>query len=114
MVIYNCDDLVCWNAEKSHFPVLENLKLGYAHKLAEFPSDIGEIPTLHRIYLDRCSVAAVISVVRIAVEQEELENEDLRFKIQCKDEEELESVREMMEEEGLESNNLHLKCYSVR
>lgn len=31
LTIYNCDELVSWNGERSHFPVLETLTLGYAY-----------------------------------------------------------------------------------
>lgn len=104
LTIFGCEDLVCWKTNKTHFPVLETLSFGYAYKLVEFPSDVGDIPTHRRIHLD--------SAMRMAVEQEELGNEDLRLEIEFKDEEELESVKEMVEEEGIESNNVRLKYFS--
>ncbi|XP_057774815.1 putative late blight resistance protein homolog R1B-14 [Salvia miltiorrhiza] len=78
------EDLECWETESSHFPVLEHLRLGYMRRLKEIPSDIGDIPTLKSIQLDRfCSDAAFRSAKQIRVEQEELGNEDLRIQLPC-------------------------------
>ncbi|KAL8057160.1 hypothetical protein ABFX02_04G166600 [Erythranthe guttata] len=41
-----CDDLMYWNADSSHFPVLEKLVLKGLSELDDIPLGIGEIPTL--------------------------------------------------------------------
>ncbi|XP_047948299.1 putative late blight resistance protein homolog R1B-14 [Salvia hispanica] len=77
--IYGCD-LVSWNADNSHFPVLESLRLRLS-KLIEFPSGIGEIGTLKYIALRFCSASSTISAMRTLAEQEELANESLRLAV---------------------------------
>ncbi|XP_057772592.1 putative late blight resistance protein homolog R1B-16 [Salvia miltiorrhiza] len=72
--IWCCDDLIKWNAESFHFPVLESLAFRRLSKLEEIPMGVGEIPTLGYIQLEECSVASTISAMRILVEQESLGN----------------------------------------
>ena len=101
-------ELVEWNAQSSHFPVLESLVLVGLSKLSEIPSGIGEIPTLRYIYLKQCSLSAAISAVRIAEEQEEYGNEELRVEVEFWEQKENEMFRELMKEEGFTTSNLHL------
>ncbi|EYU29927.1 hypothetical protein MIMGU_mgv1a021755mg, partial [Erythranthe guttata] len=82
-----CDDLMYWNADSSHFPVLEKLVLTGLSKLDEIPSRIGAIPTLVDIYLFLCSESAAMSAVEILEEQLfALGNENLRVRIDFSDE----------------------------
>ncbi|XP_057780129.1 putative late blight resistance protein homolog R1B-16 [Salvia miltiorrhiza] len=76
--IINCD-LRCWDADSSHFPVLEKLRLEGLMHLEEIPLDIGEIPTLEIISVDRCSESAGISAKKIKEEEESLGNEGLQI-----------------------------------
>ncbi|EYU23607.1 hypothetical protein MIMGU_mgv1a019784mg [Erythranthe guttata] len=77
LLIEHCD-LVYWNADCSHFPVLETLVLRRLHKLEEIPLDIGEIPTLGVIDLYCCNESTAISAMKIAEEQENAGNEGLQ------------------------------------
>ncbi|KAL7099481.1 hypothetical protein ACP275_09G086700 [Erythranthe tilingii] len=52
--ICECSDLEWWTTDSSHFPRLEQLKLWDLYELKEFPSCIGEIPTLGSIELICC------------------------------------------------------------
>ncbi|KAL8056776.1 hypothetical protein ABFX02_04G140500 [Erythranthe guttata] len=79
--IVNCNDLVHWNADSSHFPVLENLFVIGLKKLDEIPLAIGDIPTLRNILLNGCSESAVISVLNIGEDQQSLGNEILTIRI---------------------------------
>ncbi|XP_047949687.1 late blight resistance protein R1-A-like [Salvia hispanica] len=111
--IYGCSDLVCWNADRSHFPVLEDLRLRDLSELIEFPSDVGEIATLECIDLRFCSASSTISAMRTLVEQEELGNESLRLTVYFRgDEETIESFKNEIQEEGLTSSNLILRLIS--
>ncbi|EYU17666.1 hypothetical protein MIMGU_mgv1a021453mg, partial [Erythranthe guttata] len=97
--IYYCYDLMHWNADRSHFPVLENLVLEGLSKLDEIPFDIGEIPTLGLIELDGCSESAAISAVRILEEQESLGNEGLQVRVKLLDNAKVERFGEKVKEE---------------
>ncbi|XP_047948301.1 putative late blight resistance protein homolog R1B-13 [Salvia hispanica] len=112
LIIDRCGDLVCWNADSSHFPVLEYLRLEDLCKLIELPSGIGEIATLEHIYLRCCSASSSISAMRRLAEQEELGNESLRLTVYFRgDEETMESFKNEVHEEGLTSStnlSLHL------
>ncbi|XP_047949565.1 putative disease resistance protein At1g59780 [Salvia hispanica] len=110
LTIDGCGDLVCWNADNSHFPVLKYLCLKDLSKLIEFPSGIGEIATLEHIVLRFCSASSTISAMKTLVEQEELGNESLRLTVYVQgDEETLESFKKEVQEEGLTSStNLSL------
>ncbi|KAL8056967.1 hypothetical protein ABFX02_04G153100 [Erythranthe guttata] len=74
-------DMVNWNVESSHFPVLEKLVLRGMNKLEEIPLDIGEIPTLRLIELNRCSKSVAISARKIAEEQVNAGNDGLRVQV---------------------------------
>lgn len=100
--------LVCWSAERSHFSVLANLSFGGACSLGEIPLDIGEIATLRCISLQSCSITAVVSAVRVAVEQEDLGNEDILLEVEFSDGADEESFMKAVEEEGLSCNNLRV------
>lgn len=105
-------DLVCWNAECCHFPVLEKLVVSNVHKLEEIPSGIGEIPTLQLIRVDDCSASAAVSAVRIKEDQLETQgNEELQIEVKVK-ELEVESLREMVGREGLTLHNIQLDTYA--
>ncbi|XP_057780805.1 putative late blight resistance protein homolog R1A-4 [Salvia miltiorrhiza] len=78
--IIDCD-LRCWDADSSHFPVLEKLRLEGLKHLEEIPLDTGEIPTLEVISVDGCSESAQISAMKIKEEQESLGNEGLQVEI---------------------------------
>ncbi|KAH6758337.1 hypothetical protein C2S51_018572 [Perilla frutescens var. frutescens] len=114
MEIWSCDDLINWNADNSHFPVLESLNLRCFSKLAEIPSGIGEIPTLRHIQLEECGVFASISAMRILVEQERLGNLGLQLEVELRHQEDHQKFKEMVQEEGLNSNNLRLRDYIYR
>ncbi|EYU24432.1 hypothetical protein MIMGU_mgv1a023729mg [Erythranthe guttata] len=73
--IYSCRDLKYWNADSSHFPVLENIKFVEVDRLVEVPLGVGEIPTLGAIELVRCTESVAMSAVRILEEQESFGNE---------------------------------------
>ncbi|GFQ02274.1 putative late blight resistance protein homolog r1a-6 [Phtheirospermum japonicum] len=79
--IHDCKDLIHWRTESTHFPCLEHLRLSYLTKLKEIPLDIGEIPTLESIELDRCSDSAIIPAKEIINEQKDLGNEGLQVRV---------------------------------
>ncbi|XP_042006874.1 putative late blight resistance protein homolog R1B-14 [Salvia splendens] len=114
LTIDGCGDLVCWNADNSHFPVLKYLYLRDLCKLIEFPSSLGEIATLEQIELRFCSASSTISAMRTLVEQEELANESLQLSVYFRgDEETMESFKNEIREEGLTSStNLSLRLLS--
>ncbi|KAL7153232.1 hypothetical protein ABFS83_04G152700 [Erythranthe nasuta] len=91
-------DLVQWNADSSHFPVLEKLFLTQMYKLEEVPLDIGEIPTLGFLQLLECSESAAISAMRIAEEQENNGNEELQVRVVFDSKEKFESFQEKMQQ----------------
>lgn len=109
--IYCCTKLSKWNAEDFHFPVLEKLFLGLLCKLDEIPSGIGEIPTLRVIRLYHCELHCALSAVKILEEQESLGNEDLHVEVEfhIDNDKEPDMFKEMVEQEGFTSNNLHIK-----
>ncbi|EYU29928.1 hypothetical protein MIMGU_mgv1a001694mg [Erythranthe guttata] len=105
--IHFCHDLIYWNADSSHFPVLEKLVLLGLSKLDEIPLGIGEIPTLGIIVLDDCSESANISAMKILEEQEYLGNDDLRVEIMFWKKEDLERFKEKAKQfQCFTSNNL--------
>lgn len=106
--ISNCCDLVHWNANDSHFPVLQNLEISDASKLSEIPSGIGEMPTIGCIEICNCSVSAAISAATIVVEQESRGNQELQVVVNFDRMEDTEGFQNMVQELGLNSNNLRL------
>ncbi|KAL1538021.1 putative late blight resistance protein R1A-3 isoform X1 [Salvia divinorum] len=67
-----CRNLKNWTVfESSHFPLLQELRLGMLQELKEIPSEIGEIATLRSIDLECCTGSAVLSAKRILDEQED-------------------------------------------
>ncbi|KAH6758334.1 hypothetical protein C2S51_018569 [Perilla frutescens var. frutescens] len=108
LIICRCDDLIYWNADSSHFPVLEYLHIFSVPELSEIPLDIGKIPTLRLIKLVACGMTAAISAMKIVVEQESLGNIDLQLHVNFLRREEVEIFQNMMQEEDLSSNNLRL------
>ncbi|KAL7115004.1 hypothetical protein ACP275_04G156600 [Erythranthe tilingii] len=107
-----CIYLVNWNADSSHFPVLEKLVLEQMEKLEEIPLDIGEIPALGAISLKSCSESSAISAVKIAEERENGVNEGLQLQVEFFYKAQMESFLEKMERESLKINNLELKLTS--
>ncbi|GER42932.1 disease resistance protein [Striga asiatica] len=77
--ISNCNDLISWEVERTHFPCLERIYLDGLEKL-EIPREIGDIPTLKSIEVDCCSNCVLASAQRILREQRELGNEGLRLR----------------------------------
>ncbi|KAK4412465.1 putative late blight resistance proteinR1C-3 [Sesamum alatum] len=74
-------DLKWWRAENIHFPKLESLILCYMKYLEEIPSIIGDIPTLHSIYVQRCNDSLIDSAKQIVEEQHDNGNENLQLYI---------------------------------
>lgn len=62
-----------WDADFSHFPVLEKLVLSHLWELEEIPGGIFEIPTLQLIRLEKCSMSAAILAIKIKHEQLQVE-----------------------------------------
>ncbi|KAL8056971.1 hypothetical protein ABFX02_04G153300 [Erythranthe guttata] len=91
-------DIVYWNADCSHFPVLEKLELIGMDKLEEIPLDIGEIPTLELVELNWCTESAAISAMKIAVEQENNGNDVLRVQVHFHMKEQLENFKKKVEQ----------------
>ncbi|KAG8378892.1 hypothetical protein BUALT_Bualt07G0031800 [Buddleja alternifolia] len=83
LLIYGIN-LKRWRAESIHFPKLEILQLFGMDKLEEIPSGIGEIETLRKIELDRCSSSVVESAKEIYEEQQSFGNEDFQLFINSK------------------------------
>ncbi|KAH6810295.1 hypothetical protein C2S51_024057 [Perilla frutescens var. frutescens] len=79
-------------------------------KLDNFPSDLGEIPTLEYIRLKGCSVSLAMSAMRMLVEQQEEQgNDGIRLGVHfLNDLEKLNSFEKQMEVEGLKSDHLYL------
>ncbi|KAH6781531.1 hypothetical protein C2S51_006824 [Perilla frutescens var. frutescens] len=103
--------LVCWDADSSHFPVLEKLVLRNLPKLEEIPWGIGEVPTLKFICVERCSEYAAISAVKIKVDQLDTQaNDDLQIQLKMSHYD-MESFREMVEREGLSMDNIQLEIF---
>ncbi|KAL9170566.1 hypothetical protein ABFS82_04G153500 [Erythranthe guttata] len=108
-----CFDIVYWNADCSHFPVLEKLELMGMDKLEEIPLDIGEIPTLELVLLYRCTESAAISAMKIAVEQENNGNDVLRVQVHFHTKEQLESFKKKVEQlaTSFTGNNFQAKYF---
>ncbi|KAL8529739.1 hypothetical protein ACS0TY_006973 [Phlomoides rotata] len=53
-------DLACWNADSTHFPVLENLVHEALYSLNEIPLGVGDIPTLEWISLAYCTDSSAL------------------------------------------------------
>ncbi|XP_057785046.1 late blight resistance protein R1-A-like isoform X2 [Salvia miltiorrhiza] len=73
--LWRCWNMECWTLVGSCLPRLEQLHLSYMELLEEFPSEIGEIPTLKSIQLEYCSESAAVSLKKIVEEQEELQGD---------------------------------------
>ncbi|KAL9170425.1 hypothetical protein ABFS82_04G144800 [Erythranthe guttata] len=111
LLIEHCD-LVYWNADCSHFPVLETLVLRRLHKLEEIPLDIGEIPTLGVIDLYCCNESTAISAMKIAEEQENAGNEGLQVLVVFHEMAQVERFQEKIEQSKTSvSNNFHVSPF---
>lgn len=109
----DCCHLVRWNAESSHFPLLEKLVLRDLVSLREIPWGIGEIPTLEVIRVDRCSTSAAISAMKMKEDQLECrESDDLQIQVVVR-ELHLEIFREKVETERLSINSIQLEISST-
>lgn len=110
LVITQVHDLINWNAESSHFPVLEKLILQRLPNLNEIPSDLGEISTLAEIYVHNCSQSASISTVKILDEQESLGNDGLQAQISFEYKDEIQKFKKKIKQfNSSRSSNLQLK-----
>ncbi|XP_073127547.1 putative late blight resistance protein homolog R1A-10 [Henckelia pumila] len=69
--------LVHWRADKTHFPVLQHLILGYLD-LEEFPQDFGEHQTLTKIEVISCGDSAKGWAEEVGEEQQSFGNEGFR------------------------------------
>ncbi|XP_051130758.1 putative late blight resistance protein homolog R1B-17 [Andrographis paniculata] len=74
-------DLVQWIADEYHYPVLEVLELIELPSLEEIPWGIGDIPTLHKISLKKCSESSINSAYQIWEEQQSMENHTLKINV---------------------------------
>lgn len=63
-----------WRADKTHFPILEHLVLQYIN-LMEILPELGELLTLRKIELFKCSESTTTSAKKILEEQESLGND---------------------------------------
>ncbi|KAL2243752.1 UNVERIFIED_CONTAM: putative late blight resistance protein R1A-10 [Sesamum indicum] len=68
-----------WRAENIHFPNLEILFLEHMLGLEEIPSILGDIPTLHSIYLDGSNDSVIGLAKQIVEEQHGYGNEILQL-----------------------------------
>ncbi|KAK4427068.1 putative late blight resistance proteinR1A-10 [Sesamum alatum] len=80
LLIY-MNSLEHWRANSTHFPQLRHISLDFCNKLAAIPSEIGDIQTLELLELSECSSSAVASAMLIQEEQQNLENDGLRVRI---------------------------------
>ncbi|XP_057801569.1 putative late blight resistance protein homolog R1A-10 [Salvia miltiorrhiza] len=81
----SCRSLEHWTAESnSIFPRLEKLYLFEMVELKEIPTQIGDIPTLQKIWMEYCGESAVMCAKEIVEEQVELQGEDLPFHVQVR------------------------------
>ncbi|XP_051150505.1 putative late blight resistance protein homolog R1B-16 [Andrographis paniculata] len=81
LIMHGIGGLRHWNADKTHFPRLEQLILYNTRDLKEIPMEIGDISTLWLIELSDCSDTLVISVKEIVQEQQELGNDKLEARV---------------------------------
>ncbi|XP_057800181.1 putative late blight resistance protein homolog R1A-4 [Salvia miltiorrhiza] len=80
--LFACLNLKHWTAESSSiFPRLEKLSLDLMEELKEIPTQIGDIPTLQKIWVNYCGESAVMCAKEIVEEQVELQGEDLPFRV---------------------------------
>lgn len=107
--IFSCN-LIRWNAEISHFPVLETLVVQRLHELDEIPLGIGEIATLRSISVGESSISAGISAIKVVEEQESYGNEGLQVRVRIWDERGCEEFKKLVELEGFTSH--HFQIYS--
>ena len=78
----DCLNLVRWKADETNFPRLQVLVVSNCYKLEEITCDIGDIPTLQKIYVVQCGASVMASAKQIQkVQQEEYDNYDLKVVI---------------------------------
>ncbi|KAL2531433.1 putative disease resistance RPP8-like protein 4 [Abeliophyllum distichum] len=71
--------IVEWNAASDHFPRLQQLVLEFCRSLKMIPPNLGDIPTLQMIKVNKCTKAIEDQAKQIQEEQEDIGNEDLKF-----------------------------------
>lgn len=69
-----------WITQSSHFPRLECLVLRFCWYLMEIPQDIGDIPTLELIQIERCNKSLVRSAKQIKEDQQSNGNDALQVR----------------------------------
>ncbi|KAH6772508.1 hypothetical protein C2S51_010912 [Perilla frutescens var. frutescens] len=79
--IRSCE-LVRWNMEYFHFPILEKLLLWGLLRMEEIPMAIAEIPTLKLIRVEECSESVDISAMKIKEDQLQTQGGDDLIQIQ--------------------------------
>ncbi|XP_057770054.1 uncharacterized protein LOC130989908 [Salvia miltiorrhiza] len=80
--LYSCPSLEHWTAEASSiFPRLEKLQLFHMEELKEIPSQIGDIPTLQKIWMTDCGESSVRCAKEIVDQQVDLQGE-VQFHVQ--------------------------------
>ncbi|KAL1553935.1 hypothetical protein AAHA92_14550 [Salvia divinorum] len=79
LLVHGCE-LEIWEAEHTHFPVLQHLHLRRL-KLKEIPMAFAEILTLRVIDLNYCSSSLEISAEKISEERESLGYDDFQLRL---------------------------------
>ncbi|XP_057800185.1 putative late blight resistance protein homolog R1B-16 [Salvia miltiorrhiza] len=94
--LHSCPSLKHWTAESnSIFQRLEKLRLIKMEELKEIPTQIGDIPTLQKIWMRDCGESAVMCAKEIVEEQVELQGEDLPFHVQVRVQRKNEAVQNL-------------------
>ncbi|XP_059277793.1 putative late blight resistance protein homolog R1A-3 [Lycium ferocissimum] len=75
-------DLKHWSATNDHFPCLEHLVLKSCLNLESIPHELGDIPTLQIIELEKSSHSAVLSAKEIQEEQQSYGNDTLEVRLE--------------------------------
>ncbi|KAH6788415.1 hypothetical protein C2S51_003421 [Perilla frutescens var. frutescens] len=103
-----CHELKIWNADKSHFPVLDTLVLHDLFILDGIPLGIGDIPTLTCIRVKNCSISGAVSAMRILEEQESMGNDALQIQVKYREKTDVENFKEQVEMEGITCANFKI------
>ncbi|KAH6781522.1 hypothetical protein C2S52_001731 [Perilla frutescens var. hirtella] len=101
-------DLKNWNADSSHFPVLDSLVVKYMPDLDEIPLSIGNIHTLRLIRVEGCGVSVAVSAMKILQEQEDLGYDGLQILLQFREKTEMEDFIKLVEMEDFTCTNFKL------
>ncbi|KAL8267897.1 hypothetical protein R6Q59_001695 [Mikania micrantha] len=76
-----CLDIKLWKADTTSFPFLKQLEIESCKGLEEIPLEIGEIPTLELIIINKCRPSVAESVRIIQQNQHDFGNYDLKIDI---------------------------------